>query len=71
MATGTINSAKATEIVADGVYALQEFRRRTGLGVHALRMARRGGLPVRRIGRQSFILGRDWLNFVAKSGKSV
>jgi hypothetical protein len=57
--------AVAGEISADGMYTLAEIQTRLGLGTHALREARRHGLPVRRIGRRSYVLGKDFLAFAA------
>ncbi|HBO43750.1 MAG TPA: hypothetical protein DD670_07430 [Planctomycetaceae bacterium] len=59
------------EIRSDALYTLDEIRRRLGLGSHAVREARRRGLPVRKIGRKCFVLGRDILDFAADSGKGV
>lgn len=58
-------------IVADAAHPLPAFRKLTGMGTAALREVRHKGLPVRKIGLRSFILGRDWLEFVAKHGKLV
>ncbi len=55
----------AGEISADGMYTLAEIRARLGLGTYALREARRHGLPVRKIGRRSYVLGKDVLAFAA------
>jgi hypothetical protein len=52
-------------IMADAIYPLPDFMKRTGLAKAAIRMMRRSGLIVRRIGRRSFIWGRDfhdWFN---------
>ncbi len=57
--------AVSGEISADGMYTLAEIRARLGLGRYALREARRHGLPVRKIGRRSYVLGKDILAFAA------
>jgi hypothetical protein len=56
-------------VTADAVYTLDEIQRRLQLGQHALRMARRAGLKVRRIGRRGYVLGRDVLEFVQTAAK--
>ena len=63
--------AAAGEIHADAMYTLAEIRARLGLGTYALREARRHGLPVRKIGRRSYILGKDILAFAADGGTEV
>jgi len=59
------------EISADGMYTLAEIRRRLGLGIYAMREARRQGLPVRKIGRRSYVLGRDVLDYAAGARREV
>ena len=59
------------EIRADGMYTLAEIRARLGLGPYALREARRRGLPVRKIGRRSYVLGKDILAFAAGDRQGV
>jgi len=54
-------------ILADAVYRLDEIQERLKLGQHALRMARRAGLRVRRIGRRGYVLGRDIIEFVDRT----
>lgn len=51
-------------IRADAAYSLEQVKARLGLGTAALRTARRKGLAVRRIGRKSFVLGRDLLQYL-------
>lgn len=53
------------------VYPLKEFQRATGMGVAALREARKKGLMVRRVGLRSFVLGQDFLDFVRDHGRPV
>ncbi len=45
------------------VYALPEFRRRTGLGEAAMRTARRCGLEVLEIGGRRFVRGIAWVRY--------
>lgn len=56
-------------ISADSLYTLAEIQERLRLGQHALRMARRAGLKVRRIGRRGYVLGKDVMAFIEASGK--
>lgn len=51
-------------ISVDHAYSLEQVRDRLGLGTAALRTARRKGLIVRRIGRRSFVMGRDLLQYL-------
>jgi hypothetical protein len=51
-------------ITADALYTLGEIQQRLKLGQHAMRQARRAGLPVRRIGRRAYVLGRDVIAFL-------
>jgi len=60
----TNRQAPGGVISADHAYSLEQVRDRLGLGTAALRTARRKGLIVRRIGRRSFVLGRDLLDFL-------
>jgi hypothetical protein len=45
-------------------YPIAEFRRRSGLGIAAMRKARRNGLYVRRVGSRAFVLGSDWHKYL-------
>jgi hypothetical protein len=56
------------EITSDAMYTLLELEARTGLGTAALRTARRNGLVVRKIGRRSYVLGKDVLAYVERAG---
>lgn len=58
-------------ISADELYTLPEIQTRLGLGKRALRTARRRGLTVRRIGRRSYVLGRDLMQYVESSARVV
>ena len=51
-------------ISANAAYSLDQVKARLGLGTAALRTARRKGLIVRRVGRKSFVLGKDLLNYL-------
>jgi len=48
---------------ADELIPLAVLRDRLGLGNKGIRTLREAGLPVRRLGRQGFVLGRDVLDF--------
>ncbi|MBB02727.1 hypothetical protein GYB59_06275 [bacterium] len=63
MATATL---KTGEIIADASYSLQEFKERTGMGRAAMQQARRKGLVVRRAHKRGYVLGRDWINYLAQ-----
>ncbi len=56
------------EVKADSIYTLEEIQARLGLGLAALRTARRHGLKVRRIGRRGYVLGRDVMDYVERAG---
>ncbi len=49
----------------DEVYALTDFKQRTGLGKDGLRAARRKGLRICRCGRNRYVCGSDWLRFLS------
>lgn len=57
--------ADLTAIQADVVYPLSDFERRSGLGRHAMRQARRRGLKVIRFGGRAFVRGNDFQAFLA------
>ena len=54
-------NVRLAPIVADAVYPLSDFKRRTGLEASSIRKMRQQGLVIRRIGRRSFVLGSDFL----------
>lgn len=56
---------------ADSIFTLQDVRQFLGLGVSALRMARRNGLIVRRVGRRSFVLGDELVDYIRRHGKVI
>ena len=58
-------------IDSDRAYSLKAFQEITGLKAGALREARQRGLLIRRAGVRSFILGRDFLDYLEKHGKVV
>ena len=56
-------------IAQDELYTIQEIDRRLGLGVAALRAARRKGLVIHKIGRRSYVFGQDLINYVQEKGR--
>lgn len=52
-------------ISAGEAYSLPVFKSRTGQSDTAIRTARRKGLPIRYSGNRAYILGADWLAFLA------
>jgi hypothetical protein len=52
-------------ICPDQVYPLALFQRLSGLSTCALREAQRNGLRTKKVGRQRFIMGRDWHEYLA------
>lgn len=58
-------------IEADKAYSIKVFQRITGMGTAAMREARKKGLPVRRCGLRSFVIGRDWIEYLAENSKIV
>ena len=51
-------------IRSDEVYTLSEFSRRAGLQRNGLRQAKRRGLQIRKCGRNRYVLGADWQEFL-------
>ena len=51
----------------DTIYTLAELEQR-GISENALRVARRRGLPVHRLGRALFIHGADLIAFLKQQG---
>ncbi len=62
---------KPGEITRDAAYTLDELNARLGVGKGALRQARRQGLAVRRIGRRSYVLGKDVIDWLERTAKVV
>ena len=58
-------------IDANCCYTLKEFKKQTGMGDVGVRECFKSGLPSSHIGRQTFILGSDWLAFVRGEFKSA
>jgi hypothetical protein len=60
--------SRTSFIKSDEVYTLEEFTRRTGLRDWAMRTARRAGLRTVRVGKRTFIHGRDFFTFLESQG---
>jgi hypothetical protein len=58
-------------IAADSIYPLDCFMRRTGLAKSAIRAMRRNGFVVRRIGRRSYVWGRDFQDWVENHAEII
>lgn len=52
-------------IEAGASYPLPVFQRLAGLSAWGLRKAKHAGLRVRTVGRRRYVLGSDWLEFLA------
>lgn len=57
-------AASLAPIRSDHSYSLGDFQRRTGLGRNGLRSARNKGLLIRKCGRNRYVLGADWHEFL-------
>lgn len=64
-----IASVPTTEIHPEICYALPLDA--LGFGKAALREMRRNGLPVRRVGRRHFVLGKDLISHIESRGQIV
>lgn len=53
-------------ISRDSAYSRRQFMRALSIGKDGLRALIGKGLPVRGVGRRRYILGSDWLDFLAK-----
>lgn len=50
-------------------YRVEDFRQRAGLSVWQFHEAKCDGLKVRQVGKQSFVLGSDWLAFLSSQDR--
>ena len=57
-------------IRADEMYTLQRFKELTGMGAAALRVARRNGLKIRKVGRRKFVVGVEAIEHIKTTGKA-
>lgn len=58
-------------IQAEAIYPLSEFQRLSGLGEAAMRKARRMGLMVTSIGRRRYVRGKDFYEFIERTGEGL
>jgi hypothetical protein len=56
----TVSQPQPAGIEPDQVYRLDQFMALSGLGIAAMRTARRGGLPVLYVGNRGFVRGSDF-----------
>jgi len=64
-------TAELSNIEPGVAYSLDDFKRRSGMGAHALRTARRkkeNPLVVRRVGRRGYVLGSDFIEYLKHHG---
>jgi hypothetical protein len=66
--TGTATRTPGV-IRADEAYTVAEFRRRATLQRYALSQAQRAGLRIVAVGRKRYVLGADWLAFLAQQAE--
>jgi len=57
-------------ILADAAYPLDVFRAATGMQEWSMRKARRSGLRVVYVGGRGWVLGKDWIAFLERKGRS-
>lgn len=62
--------ATLAPIEAEVCYPLPVFMNITGQGRAAISTARKKGLTVRKIGNRKYVIGRDWLDYVATHGQT-
>jgi len=53
------------------IYPLKTFMRLAGMGLAAMRSARRAGLPVSYVGNLAFVRGSDFAEFVKANAKNL
>ena len=61
LAKTRLSESARGEINANTAYPLSVFTEKTGLGRKAVKVLCRRGMPVRRAGRQIFIIGADFI----------
>lgn len=63
MAAATLTRSTPAVIEAGCIYSVEEFRRRVGWGLHAMRTARRNGLRVIYTAGRCYVRGDDALAY--------
>lgn len=67
-ATPRDTSAPVADVIDSAkVYSIRSLREQLGLGAAAVRSMRRKGLPVRRVGRASYVYGSDLISYIVES----
>ena len=56
-------------IAADELYRMDEAQERLGLGVAAMRTARKNGLRVCYLGGRAFVSGRELIRYIKSNGE--
>jgi hypothetical protein len=67
--TGQTKKASTGPIQRDTVYPLDSFQALSGLGDFATRMARRSGLRVIKAGKNVFVRGEDFIDWLNKQAE--
>jgi hypothetical protein len=70
MATVTTLAPGIGPIEPHVLYPIDDLKARSGLGIAAIRTMRRSGLQVRYAGGRAYVLGKDFIDYVIKHGKS-
>jgi hypothetical protein len=65
------DSRDLAEIVPGAAYPIPLFKRKTGIGDWGFRTARKEGLPIRRAGGKPFVLGSDFLEYLARQSDAT
>jgi hypothetical protein len=60
------NSGRTNAIEPGLFYGIEEFKRQTRWGAHAMRTARRNGLRVRYLGGRAFVHADDFFAYLNK-----
>lgn len=64
------SNPKQRIIESSSIYPLRDFQKMTGLGDAAMRAARRRGLHVVRVGRNKFVRGSDFYQYLEQEKAS-
>ena len=66
-----VASAVSCEINPAVLYSLDEIKRRSGFGSHAMRIARRNGLRVLYTSGTAFVLGQHFIDYILANSEVV